>query len=257
MTLLQIPTHIHPIWSNVFFYLLIVAVIGFVVYSLYMISLMRKKTSEGKLAEHQHSARIDVIRKENEEKLETLRVEMLKREEDRGRQWMESEKETLHVLNGVSNLLELSDKVDKVEFKKINNALIAIEGKIISEKKLISKLQNSEKKYRQLFENNIVGISVHEVILDEKGKPCDYRFLEVNHAYEAITGLKEFDIIGKTCLEVIPDVEPYWIDIFGNVAVSGNSITFENYNRSTDKNYRVTAYCPEPNKFVAILVEIK
>ena len=256
MTLLQIPTHIHPIWSNVFFYLLIVAVLGFVVYSLYMISLMRKKTSEGRLAEHQHSARIDVIRKENEEKLEALRIEMLKREEDRSRQWMESEKETLHVLNGVSNLLELSDKVDKVEFKKINKALMAIEEKIISEKKLISELRVSEKKYRQLFENNIVGISVHEVILDEKGKPCDYRFLETNSAFEETTGLKK-DIIGKTCLEVIPDVEPYWIEIFGNVAVTGNPITFENYNRSTGKNYRVAAYSPAPNMFVAVSVEIK
>jgi len=38
--------------------------------------------------------------------------------------------------------------------------------------------------------------------------------------------------------------------------MTGNPITFENYNKSTGKNYRVTAYCPEPNKFIAISVEI-
>jgi len=137
MTLLQIPTHIHPIWSNVFFYLLIVAVLGFVLYSLYMIMLMKKKTAEMKLMQQQYVARVDVIRKENSDKLENLRVEMLKREEERSRQWMESEKETLHVLNGVSNLLELSDKVDKVEFKKINIVLGTIEvaiNKLIQDK---------------------------------------------------------------------------------------------------------------------------
>ena len=48
---------------------------------------------------------------------------MLKREDDRIRQWMESEKETLHVLTGVSRLLELSDKVDKVELKTIRETL--------------------------------------------------------------------------------------------------------------------------------------
>ena len=207
-----------------------------------------------KLMQQQHVARVDVIRKEHEEKFESLRVEMLKREEDRVRQWMESEKETLHVLNGVSNLLELSDKVDKVEFKKMNKALNAIETKIIAEKKLMSELQESERKYRQLFENSIVAISVHDIILDEKGKPCDYRFIDVNSAFEEITGL--VGVIGKTCLEVIPDVEPYWIEIFGNVAITGNPITFENYNKSTGKNYRVTAYAPEPNKFIAISVEI-
>jgi len=137
MTLLQIATHTHPIWSNVFFYLLIVAVLGFVLYSLYMIMLMRKKSAEMKLVQQQHVARVDVVRKENSDKLESLRVEMLKREEERSRQWMESEKETLHVLNGVSNLLELSDKVDKAEFKKINKVLVAIEtavNKLIQDK---------------------------------------------------------------------------------------------------------------------------
>ena len=107
-----------------------------------------------------------------------------------------------------------------------------------------------------MFENTIVAISIHDVILDERGKPCDYRFTDVNPAFEEITGLKAIDIIGRTCLEVIPDVEPYWIEIFGNVAVTGKPITFENYNKSTRKNYRVTAYCPEPNKFIAISVAI-
>jgi hypothetical protein len=44
---------------------------------------------------------------------------MLKREEERSRQWMESEKETLHVLNGVSTLLDLSEKIGRVESEKI------------------------------------------------------------------------------------------------------------------------------------------
>lgn len=209
-----------------------------------------------KLIQQQHIAKIDVVRKEHVETLERLRVEMLKREEERTRQWMESEKETLHVLNGVSNLLELGDKSDKSEFKKIDKALSIIESKIINEKKMIDDLRKSEKMYRQLFNNTIVGITYHEMIYDETGKACDYRFLDVNPAFEEITGLKAIDIIGKTCLEVLPDVEPYWIEIFGNVARTGKSITFENYNKSTDKNYRVTAYCPAPNKFIAITLEI-
>ena len=143
MVLLEVTeaiNHIHPVWNNVFFYLFVLV---FLVAGTGIMAVMRalkKKTLESQLAEQQHAARIDVIRKENEEKLESLRVEMLKREEDRGRQWMESEKETLHVLNGVSNLLELSDKVDKVEFKNLNRALTAFADKIVSEKKLVGEL---------------------------------------------------------------------------------------------------------------------
>jgi hypothetical protein len=49
---------------------------------------------------------------------------------------MESEKETLHVLNGVSTLLDLTDKLSKSESEKIMQKLIEIQGKI---EKLTSK----------------------------------------------------------------------------------------------------------------------
>ena len=134
MTILEISQtlspHTHPIWSNVFFYLLIVAVIGFIIYSLYMIGMMKKRSAEMKLMQQQHVARVDVIRKEHGETLERIRLEMLKREEERGRQWMESEKETLHVLNGVSTLLDMSEKIGRVESDRIMKKLGEIQTKV-------------------------------------------------------------------------------------------------------------------------------
>ena len=83
-----------------------------------------------KLLQQQHAARIDTLRKEHNETLEKLRTEMLKREEDRSRQWMESEKETLRVLNGVSSLLSWSEKIGRVESEKIINKLGIIQNQI-------------------------------------------------------------------------------------------------------------------------------
>ena len=120
----------HPIWNNVFFYLTIMAVIGFVSYSLYMIQLMKKRTADMKLMQQQHIARVDVIRKEHTDTLEKIRLEMLNREEERGRQWMESEKETLRVLSGVSTLLDLSEKIGRVESEKILKKLDEIQQKV-------------------------------------------------------------------------------------------------------------------------------
>ena len=34
------------------------------------------------------------------------------------------------------------------------------------------------------------GFGIHEIIYDENGKPCDYRFLDINPAFERLTGLK-------------------------------------------------------------------
>ena len=122
--------HIHTIWNNVFFYLFAGAVILFVIGVWVLMKTLKKKISESKLLQQQHIARIDNVRKENSNVLDGLRIEMLKREDDRIRQWMESEKETLHVLTGISRLLELSDKVDKVELKNISEKLQLIENKL-------------------------------------------------------------------------------------------------------------------------------
>ena len=91
---------------------------------------LRKKNQEVKLIQDQHIAKIDLIRKDQTDTLEKIRVEMLKREEERTRQWMESEKETLHVLNGVSTLLDLSDKIGKIESEKILLKLFEIQAKV-------------------------------------------------------------------------------------------------------------------------------
>ena len=91
---------------------------------------IKRKTAEIKLLQQQHVAKIDLIRGDHAETLEKIRVEMLKHEEERGRQWMESEKETLHVLNGVSMLLDLNDKIGKIESEKILLKLDEIREKV-------------------------------------------------------------------------------------------------------------------------------
>ena len=132
MILLEATAHSQPVWENAFFYLFVGTFVVFMSLFFTLLMVLRKRVLDQKLLQQQHVARVDIIRKEHSEKLENIRIEMLKREEDRSRQWIESEKETLHVLNGVSNLLELSDKVDKIEFNKINKILIAINEKIVN-----------------------------------------------------------------------------------------------------------------------------
>jgi len=122
--------HIHPIWTNVFFYLFIGMMSILSILSILMMRIYRKKQVEIKLMQQQHVAKVDIIRKEHSDTLEKIRIEMLKREEERGRQWMESEKETLHVLNGVSTLLDLSEKIGRVESDKIMKKLDEIQDQV-------------------------------------------------------------------------------------------------------------------------------
>jgi PAS domain S-box-containing protein len=52
------------------------------------------------------------------------------------------------------------------------------------------------------------GFALHEIVLDAEGKPCDYRFIDVNPAFEAITGLARADTVGRCVRELLPNIEP-------------------------------------------------
>ena len=247
---------IHPLWDNAFFYLFIATVIILGISLIIFNKIFKKKSFDLKLTQQQHIARIDNIRKENIKTLENIRVEMLRKEEERSHQWMESEKEALHVLNGVSNLLDLTDRVQKIEFNNFNEGLKAIRREIINEKKLIKKLKISDERYQLLFNNSIIGIAYHEVIYDKNGKPCDFRYVAVNQAFEDLTGFNKEDVIGKTMLELLPELEISWIANFGSVAMTGTPMIFENYSKELNKTYKVTAYSTEPNKLISIFMVI-
>ena len=62
-------------------------------------------------------------------------------------------------------------------------------------------LKESEEKHRLLITQMAQGLAVHEIVLDEAGKPVDYRFLDANDSYERLVGLKREEIIGKTALK--------------------------------------------------------
>lgn len=85
-------------------------------------------------------------------------------------------------------------------------------------------LRASEERYRSLFETMDEGFCLCEMIFSADGKPFDYRFLEVNTVFEKMTGLK--DAAGKTARELLPDLEPHWFEIYGEVVSTGKSLRF-------------------------------
>jgi PAS domain S-box-containing protein len=119
-----------------------------------------------------------------------------------------------------------------------------------------SALKESEAKYRELFTSMTEGFALHEIILDKAGKPADYRFLEANAAFEAMTGLKPPEIIGKTALDVLPGLEPYWIETYGKVALTGKATTFTDHSAELGRWYDVYVYSPRKGFFATIFTDV-
>ena len=117
-------------------------------------------------------------------------------------------------------------------------------------------LRRSEERYRSLFVGMTEGFALHEIICDEKGVPCDYRFLEVNPAFERLTGLKREDIIQKTVNQILPNEDPRWVKIYGEVALTGKSVHFDNYFSVLKKHFEVFAYSLAPRQFGVLFMDV-
>ncbi len=127
----------------------------------------------------------------------------------------------------------------------------------ITERKIAEiRLRESEEKYRELIEKMDQGLALHEIILDENGNPVDYVFLDINSAFEKLTGLKKDKIIGKRVKEVLPDTEYYWIEQYGEVALNSTVKKFTSYSQELDKYFKVIAFSPRKLQFATLIEDI-
>jgi two-component system cell cycle sensor histidine kinase/response regulator CckA len=104
---------------------------------------------------------------------------------------------------------------------------------VTEQRKAQQSLIDSEKKFRSLFEAMQEGFALYEVVYDETGKPVDYRFLDVNPAFESSAGYHRSLVTGKTIRELMPEIEQSWIDEF-----------------------QVITYSPQPGQLAAIFVDL-
>jgi PAS domain S-box-containing protein len=138
--------------------------------------------------------------------------------------------------------------------KKSDKRIMAAHSPNVKNGKIVKDtMKASEDKYQILFNSIDEGFCIIEVIFDNKGKPIDYRFLEINPAFERQTGLQNAE--GKLMRSLAPEHEEHWFQIYGRIASTGNSERFVNEARALNRWYDVYAFrvgMPEDRK-VAIL----
>lgn len=134
--------------------------------------------------------------------------------------------------------------------------IVGVNIDITEHKEAVESLHKSEAKYRTLFEELMSGFSYHQVICDEFGKPCDYRFIEVNPAFERLTGLTKNQVVGKRVLEILPGTEKYWIERYGHVALTGETDYSVHMSKEFGRIYESRAFCPEYGKFAVIFNDV-
>jgi PAS domain S-box-containing protein len=117
--------------------------------------------------------------------------------------------------------------------------------------------EQSEERFRVLFETMSEGFAIDEVLFDEAtGCARDLRYLEVNQAFEKHTGLQRSNILGRTTLELFPDAEPHWFERFGKVVSTGAPDHFQAKFGPLERWFEVSAYRTGPARIATVFFDI-
>jgi PAS domain S-box-containing protein len=129
---------------------------------------------------------------------------------------------------------------------------------VTDEKERVRELQESEEKNRVLVENMDVAYAVHKIIENQSGKSMDYLYLEVNDAFERLTGLQRENILNKRVTEIFPGIEtmkPNLIEFYGKVAQTGKTQKIETFFEPLKKSYSITAFSTRRGFFTTTFQE--
>jgi PAS domain S-box-containing protein len=124
----------------------------------------------------------------------------------------------------------------------------------VTDRKLAERaLEESENRFRSLFENLLDAFCYCKMIFDDEGRPIDYIYLEANGAFETMSGFT--NVVGKKVTEVIPGVReahPEMLETYGRVAMTGHPEKFEIHFTPTGRWFSVSAYSTKKG-YVAII----
>ncbi len=131
-------------------------------------------------------------------------------------------------------------RMDRIRLPDGTNGLVCYFSEISAQVWARRALAVSENRYRTLFESIDEGFCILELIFDEHQRPIDFRYVEVNPAFERHTGLSE--PVGSTVTELVPDIEPLWIETYGNVARTGEPTRFVDHVEALNRWYDIYAF---------------
>ena len=165
------------------------------------------------------------------------------------------ENDKVYGIFGVGNKeLPYTDN-DVVQLEVVGNEFY----KIMKQRLAESEVKESREKYRLLFQNMIDGFAYCRMIFNEKNIPIDFEYLEINDAFERLTGLKREAVVGKRVTEAIPSIKsanPELLEIYGRVALTSKEEKFEVFFKPLNLWLSISVYCPMKGFFAAVFEDI-
>lgn len=120
-----------------------------------------------------------------------------------------------------------------------------------------TELEESEVKYRSLFENMLESAAYCRLTRDSTGRPADWLYLDVNASFRQTFNRQ--DVIGKQSLDVFPEVlneHPELLAKFSGVVSTRQPERFEIQYRALGKWFSCSVFSPKQDHFVTIYEDV-
>lgn len=142
---------------------------------------------------------------------------------------------------------------DDIEWLKAFTDILSIG---VSQRFFRTQASDNERRFSELFKNMPIGYVRHRMICDENNQAIDYEYLEVNPAFEQLTGKDKSQCIGKTTRQLTGNLNPDLIKIYQEVAFEGKQIQLDYYAPSFNKWFYSVLYSPAKGEFISLFYDI-
>jgi PAS domain S-box-containing protein len=147
-------------------------------------------------------------------------------------------------------------KVLRQTVSELQERVIELEAVEVERAQAEEKLRKSEDRFRAMFETMTEGVALHEIIYNREGAAVDYTILDVNPAYQTHTGIDRENAPGRRASELYGSGVAPFLDIYGQVAATGESIRFETYFEPMQKHFSISVFSPIAGQFATVFKDI-
>ena len=127
---------------------------------------------------------------------------------------------------------------------------------ITERKRTEAALRASEARWHGLFERMHEGFLLAEPIRNADGVMVDYRYIELNAAFERLTGIPRDRALGRTLREVFPGIEPTWMEVCARVVETGEPANYLGLGAVPGRWFEVYVWRPEPGRFASLFIDV-
>ncbi|TAL33196.1 MAG: PAS domain S-box protein [Spirochaetes bacterium] len=131
-----------------------------------------------------------------------------------------------------------------------------LQSEILERMQIEGALREHETRYRSLY-NALSELTVlHEAVLDKKGAVVNYRIIDANPAFTAVTGIPREHALGALATDLYGTETAPFLDVYARVATTGEPEKFEAYFAPLNRHFSISAISPSPGTFATISNDI-